>query len=864
MKLKLIVWLFLAVILQAITLYAQPDTKDSLKMILKTSKLTISQRVDALNQLAYQYYDFDDSLAFNYAREALLLAKQSNYAKGLKYGYTMVGLGYSSKSLFKEAIRYYRLSDQVKVKDGFSDEVYNSVLLGNCYRDQAIYDSALYFYRMGLKNFAQLSTPDRATIFKNIGSIYVLQWKNEEAIAVLDSASRYLMDGMRTNKYVQMDVWSIYGQAYKNLLKFDLSNSYYEKMCDASYQLEDNYHQIMCKLNKADLAYQRSDYSSALEYGFQALKITEKYVFPPQYVKVLIQIGQVYEETAQYDIAADYLYKALKVSERLGLLAETATIYSELAWIKKDQRDFIKSIEYADISLRIREKIGDEKGIANCHNVKGLTYLLLKNYDRSIQEHEMALQIRERIQYQAGIAASLFNISLVYEDRKQLHLALEYQKKSTLMEEQTGNNQNLAISYVSMSRLLIKLSQYNEALNYINKADRLADQVGSPLLKRNNIASMILLHEQQGNYRKAFELQKVYQQLTDSIYSQTSAMKLAEAEALYNTEKKEKDIELLNEKQLSQQTQLQFQQAELSRKNWIIASAGTGIFLLLVAGLVGYRYYKEKSKANRELREQQEEIQAQSEELQEANYMIANINKSLEEKVEVRTSELKQAYKELDTFFYRSSHDFRRPITTFLGLAGVAKITVKDPVSLELFEKVSETAGSLDKMLQKLQSISDVGSQQMIYKDVFLDELVRETEEGLSEPIKRKGIQVKKEIRQQVSFVSYPAMVKIILENLIENSVHFAITENPFIKITITVTEAEAVIVVQDNGEGILEEYQPRIFEMYFRANERSKGNGLGLYIARKAVEKLNGTITFTSQYAHGSTFTVMLPNQQA
>jgi len=48
---------------------------------------------------------------------------------------------------------------------------------------------------------------------------------------------------------------------------------------------------------------------------------------------------------------------------------------------------------------------------------------------------------------------------------------------------------------------------------------------------------------------------------------------------------------------------------------------------------------------------------------------------------------LKQAYKELDTFFYRASHDFRRPITTFMGLAGVAKITVKDPVSLDLFRK---------------------------------------------------------------------------------------------------------------------------------------------------------------------------------
>ncbi len=102
---------------------------------------------------------------------------------------------------------------------------------------------------------------------------------------------------------------------------------------------------------------------------------------------------------------------------------------------------------------------------------------------------------------------------------------------------------------------------------------------------------------------------------------------------------------------------------------------------------------------NREIHEQKEEIEAQSEELIESNETISRVNARLEEKVEARTTELKQAYTELDTFFYRSSHDFRRPLTTFMGLAEVAKITVKDNVALELFEKINETARNLDKML---------------------------------------------------------------------------------------------------------------------------------------------------------------------
>jgi len=125
-----------------------------------------------------------------------------------------------------------------------------------------------------------------------------------------------------------------------------------------------------------------------------------------------------------------------------------------------------------------------------------------------------------------------------------------------------------------------------------------------------------------------------------AYFSETSALKLAEVEAIYNVEKKENDIELLNQKQVSQARQLKVQQVELSRKNLIIASAVAGILIFVISGFVGIRYYREKTKANkslhklnREISEQKEEIQAQSEELVEASAAIANINKELEVKL---------------------------------------------------------------------------------------------------------------------------------------------------------------------------------------------------------------------------------------
>ncbi len=179
------------------------------------------------------------------------------------------------------------------------------------------------------------------------------------------------------------------------------------------------------------------------------------------------------------------------------------------------------------------------------------------------------------------------------------------------------------------------------------------------------------------------------------------------------------------------------------------------------------------SRVNRELSESHEGMASQSEELRESNQIISQLNEGLEEKVKERTEKLQQAFKELDTFFYRSSHDFRRPLTTFMGLTEVAKITVKDANALDLFQKVKETAVNLDRMLVKLQSISDVGADQFIYKIVSLPNIFSTTCDTFKEVLQQKRIKVLMEIDEIPNFSSFPAFLKIIADNLVENSIHF-------------------------------------------------------------------------------------------
>ncbi len=860
---RFLVLLFFALLVHTKPLWAQRPQVDSLRRLLKTS-ISGERRIDVMTNLSYELYDFEDSAAFSLAKQALIEAAAIKYARGEKYANTLIGLGYLNLGDYPTAVSCFRKSDGI-VADNVTRDIagYNLTLLGNMYRDLGKYDSAQLSYSNAINVMGgEGSTENRlATTYKNFAHLDMLRWKNEEAILKLEKAEGIARKANDT--YILVDIWSMYGKVYENLLDFETARNYFLKMCAGAEKQGDLYHLIMCDLDNAEFAYRRGDFSSSLTHCFNALKKSDSYYYPPQRAEIYFKIGDVYAEFAQYDLALKYFLESLKITEKLGLINSTANTYSAMAWIYKDQFNFPMALNYINQSQAIRESIGNEHGISNCHNVRGLIYYLQKKYDDALEEFDESLRIRKAIHHTEGISASIFNMSLIYEDLNQLDKALDLQLQAINIEENIDNKASVAISYNSVAALLIKLGRLKEAENYIIKAQELAAFTKSRLLSLNNFRMYEMLYEAQGNYKMALKSQKKVQELKDSIYSESSAVKLNEMQALYQLDKKDQEIKLLNQDKQIKNDQLKLQKGQI-RQQQIIIFSGIATFLLLC--FIAYRTYSYNKLirlANMSITEQKEEIQAQSEEITEAYNTISDINRNLELKIEERTNALSQAYKELDTFFYRSSHDFRRPLTTFMGLAEVAKITVKDQNALELFAKVKETANNLDKMLVKLQSISDVGAQELVYKEVMLKEIFDNVCDSFKEQLVSKGIKTSSDINLQGTFFSYPAMIKIIIDNLVENAISFSSKHDPFIKLKASEENDTVVLAIIDNGQGIDHQYQDRIFEMYFRGSEQSKGNGLGLFIVKKSVEKLGGKIAFTSEYTKGSTFTITLPRNQ-
>ena len=126
----------------------------------------------------------------------------------------------------------------------------------------------------------------------------------------------------------------------------------------------------------------------------------------------------------------------------------------------------------------------------------------------------------------------------------------------------------------------------------------------------------------------------------------------------------------------------------------------------------------------------------------------------------------------------------------------------------------------------------------------------------------KKKIKIIKDFDRDVTIVSDLFRLKNILKNLLSNAQTFSnpILDESFVKISLKKDKNYHVIIIEDNGIGIIDNAQEKVFNMFYKGMESKDGSGLGLYIAKKMISKLDGMITVKSEYGKKSIFKVSLP----
>lgn len=225
---------------------------------------------------------------------------------------------------------------------------------------------------------------------------------------------------------------------------------------------------------------------------------------------------------------------------------------------------------------------------------------------------------------------------------------------------------------------------------------------------------------------------------------------------------------------------------------------------------------------------------------------------------------LQKTNDELNRFVYSVSHDLRAPVASIQGLLSVARLEVSDETGRSFLEKIENTVSRLDLLVDNIIDYYKNSKASPSVREINIDELLADVIEAIPFVDVAKEAVVEKEIKQKVAWYGDYFRMRIVLSHLIANAIKFKKPDQPKARIELRfeIEESMAQIEVQDYGVGIIKEHLEQVFKMFFKAKGQHAGAGLGLYVVREALEKMNGDISVDSKPNEGTIFRIRVNNQ--
>lgn len=234
---------------------------------------------------------------------------------------------------------------------------------------------------------------------------------------------------------------------------------------------------------------------------------------------------------------------------------------------------------------------------------------------------------------------------------------------------------------------------------------------------------------------------------------------------------------------------------------------------------------------------------------------------SSKKEIEAKKENLIILNNDLDKFTYSVSHDLRSPITSLKGLIEIAKLEDDLEQINYCLELMYQSLNKQDQFISDIIDYSKNKRMQILLEPLSLNKLFDDVINQHNYMTNADKIIITKDLSID-EIKSDSLRLKIILNNLLSNALKYVDESKEEIRISIRAYNSGIfhIIEIEDNGIGILEEYMGNIFDMFF-VIDSNKGSGLGLYIVKGTLDKLNGSISVFSQSNVGTKFTVTIPN---
>ena len=568
--------------------------------------------------------------------------------------------------------------------------------------------------------------------------------------------------------------------------------------------------------------------NEALEYYDKALKIYTEIGDKKGTGNVLNNIGVIYIGIDDYDKALDYYLQSMKIYEEINYVSGIATSLINIGTIYESLNNSEKALSNYKESLELFESLGDSSGAATCLNNMGNIYSELKEYDKALQLYQESLNINEKLGDKFGIGNAVLNIGYAYDDLKDYDMALGYYLQAMAIDEELDDKYGLAISLNNIGDLYRKLKIFNESYKYLIQSKKISEEINSKDMLKENYDCLSNLFSDQGQYQKAFEYYKLYDTIKDSIFNDDSSNKIAEMQTKYDTEKKEKENELLRKEKL-------IQDATLNRHRIIMFSIGLGLCLVLALAIVAVKAYLTKQKANRLLNEQKEQIEDQANELKLANNKLIELDH----------------FKESMTGMI--VHDLKNPLN--------AIINYTDDKS-DLTQNIIGQAGR--QMLNMVMNILDVqkfedAQMHLETEDQNLNQIVRSALGQVEFLRHEKNLDIVNNCAPNLTVKVDSGIMERVFINLLTNAIKYSSLNGKIVLETENYSEEHIRVSVIDYGEGIPSDKLDTVFEKFQQIQPKKAGKvrstGLGLTFCRMALESHGERIGVKSEIGEGTTF---------
>ena len=530
-----------------------------------------------------------------------------------------------------------------------------------------------------------------------------------------------------------------------------------------------------------------------------------------------------------------------------------ANVYNNIGTIHGISGDYAKALEYFKQALKICEENGYKQLLSECYSSIGNIYNEQKNYSQAIEYYQKSLKIDEEFGDKNHISICYNNIGGMFEDQGNYLLALEYEQKSLKIRKELGDKNGISNGLIGISSIYCKIGNYREAINYSKNGLEYAIKIGSLPCKSDAYETLAESYKGVGDYKNALKNYELFKQVNDSIFNQDKNKQITKLEAIYQSNKKQKEIEL-------QDVQLSKKEIEIKhQKNLNLIFIGGLIIILLFSATVILLLQKSR-KQHKQLKEAHEKLQKTTAELieSEKKSFIADMVVGL-------------------------AHDLKTPV----GNAMLSSDTIRYE-SMEIEKLINENNLTQTKLFSFNRKAIESGT--LIYAEMQrISEWIKGFQTISMDQVKNeaKTINLKEYLETCIKILDFkfrmgniictvsgnenitvstlPGFISQTIINLINNAIehgfeNFNVTEKK-ININFKHENGNVFIECYNNGKAIPSDILPKIFNEYFSTKSGIKG--MGLSSVKRIVEQgMMGAITCHSSENEGVSFIIQFPEK--